>query len=275
MSTTTRTTLAAATSLILALSLSACGKHADEEHAAAPIAEEAPAAPATSIYEDAIANETRPEADRARDTGRKPAEVLEFLGIARGMTVLDMFSGGGYYTEILSHAVGDSGRVIAQSNEAYLQFVGDEFENRYLGGRLGNAQVLMAENNELQLEPDSLDAIMLVLSFHDLFYDSPENGWPAIDVPAFLAELHSGLRAGGIVGIVDHYAADGAPSETGNTTHRIDPAIVVALMTEAGFELDGQSDMLRNPNDDYEKVVFAPEIRGKTDRFVMRFRKPE
>jgi len=268
-----------ATLILLTLSLGACGQHADEEHVAeedtaTPAAEEVAVA-ATSIYADAVAHEARPEADRGRDAGRKPAEVLEFFGITPGMTVLDMFSGGGYYTEILSYAVGENGRVIAQSNEAYLQFVGDEFEERYLGGRLTNAQVLMAENNELELEADSLDAVMLVLSFHDLFYTAPDNGWPAIDVPAFLAELHSGLRTGGIVGIIDHYAADGAPSDTGGTTHRIDPAIVVAAMTDAGFELDGQSDLLRNPEDDYEKVVFDPELRGKTDRFLMRFRKPE
>ena len=275
MSTKTGTIRSVATGIILAVTLGACGQSADEEHAAAPVAEEAPQAPVTSIYADAVANDARPEADRARDAGRKPAEVLEFVGIKPGMTVLDMFSGGGYYTEILSYTVGESGRVIAQSNEAYLQFVGDEFEKRYLGGRLTNAQVLMAENNELELEPESLDAIMLVLSFHDLFYAAPDNGWPAIDVPAFLAELHDGLRAGGIVGIIDHYAADGAPSETGSTTHRIDPAIVVAAMAAAGFELDGQSDLLRNPDDDYEKIVFDPELRGKTDRFVMRFHKPE
>ncbi|MGB5688486.1 MAG: hypothetical protein WBM45_04375, partial [Woeseiaceae bacterium] len=270
-----RTGLSITAGVVIALALGACGKQADEEHSALPAAEEAPALPATSIYEDAVANPARPEADRARDERRKPAEVLEFLGIAPGMTVLDTFSGGGYYTEILSYTVGNSGRIIAQSNKAYLQFVGEEFENRYLGGRLGNVQVLMAENNELELEPDSLDAIMLVLSFHDLYYAAPEDGWPAIDVPAFLAELHSGLRTGGFVGIIDHYAADGAPSETGSTTHRIDPAIVIATMTEAGFVLDGQSDILRNPDDDYEKTVFDPELRGKTDRFVMRFRKPE
>ena len=275
MSTITRTTILIASGTILALILSACGQHADDQQTAAPVAEGASAAPATSIYEDAVANDARPEADRARDAGRKPAEVLAFLGITPGMTVLDMFSGGGYYTEILSYTVGDSGRVIAQTNEAYLQFVGDEFEERYLGGRLGNAQVLMAENNELKLEAESLDAILLVLSFHDLFYAAPEQGWPAVDIAAFLAELYSGLRTGGVVGIIDHYAAEGAPSDTGGTTHRIDAAIVIAMMTEAGFELDAQSDMLRNPDDDYEKVVFDPEIRGKTDRFVMRFRKPE
>lgn len=260
---------------LLALILAACGQHADEEHAAMPVAAQEAVAPATSIYVDAVANDARPEADRDRDAGRKPAEVLEFLGIAPGMTVLDMFSGGGYYTEILSHTIGENGHVIAHSNEAYLQFVGDEFENRYLGGRLSNAQILMAENNELDLEPESLDAIMLVLSFHDLFYAAPDRGWPAIDVPAFLAELKGGLRTGGVVGIIDHYAADGAPSETGGTTHRIDAAIVIDAMTAAGFVLDGQIDILRNPDDDYEKVVFDPELRGKTDRFVMRFRKPE
>lgn len=275
MSTITRTTTLIASGTILALILSACGQRADDQQTAEPAAKETSAAPATSIYEAAVANDARPEADRARDAGRKPAEVLKFLGITPGMTVLDMFSGGGYYTEILSYTVGDSGRVIAQSNEAYLQFVGDEFEERYLGGRLSNAQVLMAENNELKLEAESLDAILLVLSFHDLFYAAPEQGWPAIDIAAFLAELYSGLRTGGVVGIIDHYAAEGAPSDTGGTTHRIDPAIVIAMMAEAGFELDAQSDMLRNPDDDYEKVVFDPEVRGKTDRFVMRFRKPE
>ena len=174
MSTITRTTTLIASGTILALILSACGQRADDQQTAEPAAKETSAAPATSIYEAAVANDARPEADRARDAGRKPAEVLKFLGITPGMTVLDMFSGGGYYTEILSYTVGDSGRVIAQSNEAYLQFVGDEFEERYLGGRLSNAQVLMAENNELKLEAESLDAILLVLSFHDLFYAAPE-----------------------------------------------------------------------------------------------------
>lgn len=256
------------TTLLLALVLSACGQAAHEQAAA-------PAEPGVSVYEAAVAHDARPEGDRARDADRKPAEVLEFIGIKPGMTVLDMFSGGGYYTEILSYVVGEQGLVVAQSNAAYLNFVGEEFEQRYLGGRLANARVLMAENNELALEAESFDAIMLVLSFHDLYYENDENGWPRIDIQTFLAELHQGLRAGGIVGIVDHVAADGSPSETGGTTHRIDPAIVVAEMTQAGFILEAQDDMLRNPADDYDKVVFDPELRGKTDRFVMRFRKPE
>jgi predicted methyltransferase len=256
------------TTLLLALVLSACSQPASD-------ADTAHAEPEVSIYDAAVANESRPETDRERDAGRKPAEVLAFFGIEPGMTVLDMFSGGGYYAEIISHLVGPEGQVIAQSNEAYLKFVGDEFEKRYLGGRLANAQVLMVENNELTLEPGSLDAIMLVLSFHDLYYISPEDGWPEIDVQELLAEFYSSLKPGGIVGIVDHAAAAGSPSETGGTTHRIDPAIVIETMTAAGFTLDGKSDILSNPQDDYDKSVFNAEVRGKTDRFIHRFIKAE
>ena len=264
--------------LLVLLALGACGQHADEQHvSAAATTADASAAHENenAIYAAAVANEARPEGDRARDAGRKPAQVLEFLGIKPGMTVLDMFSGGGYYTEIIAHLVGDNGHVIAQSNEAYMRFAGEEFENRYLGGRLENAEVLMAENNELSLSPDSVDAITLILSFHDLYYDAPDAGWPAFDIPALLAELYNGLKTGGIVGVVDHAAAAGAPSETGVTTHRIDPAIVIEEMTAAGFVLDGQSDLLRNPDDDYDVSVFSEAVRGTTDRFLLRFRKPE
>ena len=228
-----------------------------------------------SIYDSAVGNNARPEADRARDESRKPAAVLEFLGVEPGMSVLDMYSGGGYYTEIMSYVVGTDGMVVAHANKAYLNFVGDEFERRYLGGRLGNTEVLMAENNELALDAGQFDAIMMVLSFHDLFYSDPENGWPTIDVDRFLAELHNGLKDDGFIGIIDHYAAAGSPRETGGTTHRIDPAIVIEEMTRAGFTLDGRSDVLRTDGDNYSKIVFDPALRGRTDRFVMRFRKAD
>ena len=104
-------------------------------------------------------------------------------------SLLDMFSGGGYYSEILSYVVGDEGRVVAHSNTLYLDFVGEEFEQRYRDGRLPNVEILMAENNELTLEPATFDAVLLVLSFHDLYYAAPESGWPQIDVDAFLGEV--------------------------------------------------------------------------------------
>jgi len=271
MKSTTR--LQALGSLLAVTLISGCGEKASEPPATEP--EAAGAEPVISVYEAAVASEARPDADRARDAGRKPAEVLEFMGIEPGMTVLDMFTGGGYYAEIIAGVVGEQGKVIAQSNQAYLGFVGEAFQERFGSGRLTNVEVLMAENNELSLEADTLDAVMLVLSFHDLYHSDAENGWPRIDGPAFLAELKKGLKPGGVVAIIDHHAAAGSPSDTGTTVHRIDPAIVLADMEAAGFICEETSDMLRNPDDDYSKMVFAEGIRGKTDRFVMRFRSPE
>jgi len=257
---------------VLALTfMSGCGQQAPEPEAADPVSSKSD----TSVYEAAVASDARPDSDRSRDAGRKPAAVLEFMGIEPGMTVLDIFTGSGYYAEIIAGVVGEEGKVIAQSNQAYLAFVGEAFNERFGSERLANVEVLMAENNELSLEADSLDAVMLVLSFHDLYHSDPENGWTQIDGPAFLAELRKGLKPGGIVAVIDHYAEAGAPVETGGTVHRIDPAVVVADMEEAGFILDGQSDILRNPDDDLGKIVFAPELQGKTDRFVMRFKNPQ
>lgn len=258
--------------LVISL-LYACGQEAPERPAAPPEPAAEPAEPMVSVYEAALGNELRPEADRARDADRKPAQVLEFLGIGPGMTVLDKFTGDGWYSEVIAYVVGDSGRVIAHSNEAYKNFVGNALEERFGSGRVSRVEILMAENNHLALDADSLDAVMMSMSFHDIYHVDVENGWEPIDGPAFLAELMKGLKAGGIVAIIDHRAAAGAPPETGDTLHRIDPALVIAKMEAAGFVLDAQSDILRNPDDDLSKNVFAPEIRGKTDRFVMRFRK--
>jgi len=229
----------------------------------------------STIYADALAVDSRLAADYERDTSRRPDEVLAFFGVEPGMVVLDMFSGGGYYSEVIAHVVGDGGHVDAHSNEAYLGFVGEEFNARHADGRLPNVSVLMAENNEIELESERYDAIIMVLSYHDLYYDDVDSGWAKFDVPALHAELYDGLKPGGILGIVDHQAEDGAPAETGNTVHRIDARIVIDELTEAGFELVDQSDLLRNAEDDYTKNVFDPEVRGSTDRFVLRFTKPK
>ena len=227
-----------------------------------------------SVYQQAVMHPDRSDADRARDAGRKPAEVLEFFGIQPGMDVLDMFSGGGYYTEILSRVVGREGSVVAHNNQAYAGFVGEETTNRYAGNRLANVEILMAENNELALQAETFDATMMILAYHDIYYVAPDNGWPKIDGPRFVEELYRGLRPGGLLAVVDHYAAAGSPHETGNTLHRIDPELVVAELQEAGFVLEDKSDVLRNMDDDHSIHMGAPEIRGNTDRFVFRFRKP-
>ncbi len=232
------------------------------------------AAVGSDVFAKALAHPTRSETDRARDAGRRPAAVLEFFGIAPGMQVLDLYSGGGYYSELLSHVVGAAGSVTAHNNAAYLGFARTEIEARYADNRLPNVSRLTAENNELQLDANRFDAVTMILTYHDIYYVDPDNGWPAIDGPDLLAELHRALKPGGIVGLVDHSAPAGAPAETGGTTHRIDAAIVIEQMQAAGFTLEARSDVLRNPQDDLEKSMADPAVRGKTDRFVLRFRKP-
>lgn len=266
-----------ALSVLVALLLAACGSEApgpESSDAAAGLPEPAPNADQPSVYAAALAVPSRLEADYERDKTRRPDEVLEFFGIEPGMVVLDMFSGGGYYSEVIAHVVGAGGHVDAHANEAYLGFVGDEFSARHAEGRLENVDVLMAENNELDLEPERYDVVMMVLSYHDLYYDDPDSGWEKFDVPMLLAELLEGLKPGGTLAIVDHQAEAGAPAETGNTLHRIDAQIVIDELTAAGFELVDRSDILRNPDDDYSKNVFDPAVRGTTDRFVLKFRKP-
>lgn len=264
------------TFLLLAGSLLGCS----QQESAQPAAEtEAASAAATTIdpasYAAALASPLRPASDVDRDAGRKPAEVLEFVGIAPGMSVLDMFSGGGYYTEIIANVVGPDGRVVAHANSAYLSFVGEEFAARHAPGRLPNVTVLMAENNELKLDANQFDVIMMVLSFHDTYWVSPENNWPEIDREVLLAELYGALKPGGVLTVVDHQAEPGSPGESGGTVHRIDRTIVLDDFESAGFVLDAESDVLRNPNDDYSKGVFDPSVRGNTDRFILKFRKPE
>ena len=264
--------------LSLAFVAAGCDRPASEPDPATSEPEPAAAAVVeaeVSIYAAAVASETRPEADRASDFGRKPEAVLEFFAIQPGDIVLEMWAGGGYYTELLAHVVGESGKVVAHTNTPILGFSGEEHTNRHVDNRLPNTEVLLAENNELALEANSIDAATIILNYHDLYWSSEEYGWEQIDVPAFLAELYKGIKPGGTLGIVDHQAVSGSPAETGNTLHRIDSAIVIAELEGAGFVLDGESNELANPEDDHTKGVFDPEIRGRTDRYVMRFRKPE
>ena len=258
----------------LFLLAAACSQDRNE---AQPTAEDSapPREPQVSIYAAALASDQRPESDRESDASRKPDAVLAFFGIAPGDVVLEMWAGGGYYTELLSHIVGENGKVYAHANTPILNFAGDAHPNRHADNRLPNTEILMAENNELALEPDSFDAVTIILNYHDLYWSSEQYGWETIDVPAFIAEIHKGLKPGGVLGIVDHRAEPGSPAASGNTLHRIDPAVVIADLESAGFVLDAESDMLANPGDEHAKNVFDEAVRGNTDRFVLRFLKPE
>ena len=209
-----------------------------------------------------------------QDAARKPAETLAFFGVQPGMVALDLFAGAGYYTELLAAVVGPTGRVVAHTNGAYLSGVGDEWTRRFASSRLPNVEQLVAEGNDIELMPGQFDFVLLSAVYHDVYYVNEARNWPKIDGPRLLAELFTAMKPGATLGLVDHAAAPGSPEETGGTLHRIDPAIVKRDFAAAGFVLDAESDVLRNPADDLSKGVFDPAVRGKTDRFMLRFRRP-
>lgn len=228
-----------------------------------------------NVYQLAVAGEGRNDTDRARDPMRKPAEILEFFHIEPGMTVLDMFSGGGYYTEILSNLVGDEGTVYAHNNQGYLSYAGDEIEQRYANDRLNGVIRLNVEVENVELPPNSLDAALLVLSYHDLYFRPGDGSWPDIDGPEMLGDIYRALRPGGMLGVVDHRAPDGSDKiPTATTLHRIEERVVLCEIERAGFAYDGSSDLLSNPDDDLSVPMYADSIKGQTSRFVIRFHKP-
>lgn len=254
----------------LLLGLAGCGRSDRQPTPATPPA----AAAATDAIAAALANPKRLAGDAEEDGWRKPAEVLQFLQVRPGAHVIDYFAAGGYFTELLSYAVGPQGTVIAYNNEPYFKFAAEKPEQRYGNGRLPNVTQLTAAPETVALEPQSLDAALFVLSYHDLYWRPKDGNWPPTDAAQALQKLVPALKPGAAVVVVDHAAVAGAdPLQSVDAMHRIDPAIVKRDFIAAGLEFEAQSPMLQNPADDHTKLVFDPAVQHKTDRFVYRFRK--
>ena len=223
---------------------------------------------AADLAED-LAAPTRSAADRARDAGRKPAEVVAFLGIEPGMTVMDLVASGGWYTEVLSIAVGDGGTVYAQNPPMMLAFRDGYYDKaiaaRLAGDRLPNVVRLDRDLAETGLPPGTLDAAITALNFHDV-----HNGMGAQEAMGFLVAVRALLKPGGVLGLIDHYGVSGNDN---NALHRLDVAVALPIIEGAGFEVLA-SDLLRNPNDDHTKMVFDESVKGKTDRLLLRLTKP-
>ncbi|MEZ5994986.1 MAG: hypothetical protein R3C25_04470 [Hyphomonadaceae bacterium] len=213
----------------------------------------------------AVADSRRPEADVARDELRHPAEILAFSGVRPGWRVADIGPGGGYYSRLFAVAVGDGGRVYAVDRPGTAErprpmaAIAAEYANithltdGYAGWSAG--------------EP--LDAIFISQIYHDFFLPQL-----SIDVPAANRAMFAALRPGGVLIIIDHAAPDGSDVSVTSTLHRIDQSQVVRELTSAGFVLEDESQVLRNPADSRSERVFEADIRGHTDQFVLRFRKP-
>ncbi len=220
----------------------------------------------------AVANPARPDADRARDHDRKPAEVVAFSGAKPGDTVVDLIPGGGYFTRIFDTVVGEHGQVIA--------FVPESLARTYPSAVTAAQAIPKAaaySDVKVVVEPFSdlashgpLDVVWTSQNYHDMHN-------PALPVTTALMMdrlVFSALRPGGVFIIEDHAADPGSGLRDTGTLHRIAESAVRDEVESAGFIFDGESPVLRNTADDHTKKVFDPSIRGHTDQFVLKFRKP-
>jgi len=213
---------------------------------------------------------TRSEADANRDTTSKPFAVLDFMGVQPGWHVIDVFAGNGYYSEVLSHAVGATGKVYLHNNRAYMGF-SDKLNDRIADDRLPNVELYVKEVEDIDLAPESLDMALLVMAYHDVYYK--QEGWTVTAEPLFKA-INTTLKPGGVLAVIDHHAAPGTGSAHAQELHRIDAEFAKRDIESHGFRFVAQTDLLVNPDDDLSLSVFDPAIRGHTSRFVYKFVKP-
>jgi predicted methyltransferase len=258
-----RKPLTFAASLIASLALSAC-----MHEPSAPSAAGNPGAIAA-----AVADSNRPDADKLRDANRKPVQTLEFLGVKPGEQVAELLPGGGYFTRIFSKAVGPAGHVYALVPERPANAPADMPD---LAGKVKaiaadpnytNVTVIIQPLSKL-VTPVPVDVVFTAQNYHDL------HNFP-IDVVGFNKTILESLKPGGLYVVLDHSAAAGSGLQATKTLHRIDADVVKQEVTAAGFEFVGASDVLANAGDARTAMVFDPSIRGKTDQFILKFRKPK
>ena len=223
----------------------------------------------------AIADPGRPDKDAKLDASRHPAALVAFARVKPGDVVMDVWPGGGYWTRIFSKVVGPTGKVYAYVPAEIAGFKSDPLAvAKAVAAEPGRGNVV-AISDPLASEPpaqyrNSLDVVWTFENYHDL-HDKFMKG---ADVDGFNRAVFMLLKPGGYYVIADHAAPAGTGLADTDTVHRIDPAAVKAEVEKAGFVYDGESKVLANPDDPKTALVFDPSIRGKTDRFVYRFKKP-
>jgi predicted methyltransferase len=164
--------------------------------------------------------------------------------------------------------MGPASTVYLHNNQAYLNFVGEALEARLANGRLPGVTRYDRELDAIDLADDSVDLVLMVMTYHDLYYKT--DGWD-LDPDAFFAMVRRILKPGGVLAIVDHVAADGSGKAAAQDLHRIDPAFALADISSQGFTLIEASDLLKNPDDPLDISVFDPRIQGRTSKFLMKF----
>ncbi|SFO04608.1 class I SAM-dependent methyltransferase [Sphingomonas sp. OK281] len=202
------------------------------------------------------------------DARRKAAEVVAFSGLKPGNVVVDYLPGAGYWTRIFTGVVGPKGHVYAVWPAAGAKYATKSLPALQARGLANVTAEVQATN--LPTSPKPVDVFWTAQNYHDI----PNNGAGEPALRAFDTAVFRMLKRGGTYIVIDHADAPGSGMTGTETRHRIDPAAVKAQVQAAGFKFVGESTVLRNPADDHSKAVFDPEIRGKTDQFVYKFRKP-
>ncbi len=233
---------------------------------AAAIAQSTPDAIATAL------NDPARKADAVNDAHRKAADVIAFTGIKPGSKVLELIPGGGYFSRAFSAVVGPKGHVYAVFPTAYEKVepgFADKLREVAKQPHYGNIEVLLQPADQLSV-PAPVDLVFTSQNYHDY----PDKFMGNVDPAVLNKQAFAALRPGGLFVIIDHAAEAGSGMRDTDTLHRIDPAIVKKQVEAAGFVFDGELNVLRNPADTHTKVVFDKSIRGQTDQFIYRFRKP-
>ena len=236
-----------------------------------------PCANAADAYDAAVAHAGRSAADLKRDSLDHPADVLRLSGIKPGMRVADVLAGDGYYSELASYVVGPKGKVFMINNAAFDHWSDGPLQARLESHRLGNVEHETLDLNHMNLAPGSLDAVFLVKVYHDLYWvdtDGASEGlWPKIDTSAVLDQLSRALRPSGVLLLVDHSAKPGSGNTAASSLHRIEESYAIKDFESHGFKVAAKSDLLRRPDDARDQVSYKGPMLGKTDRFVVVFRK--
>jgi predicted methyltransferase len=221
----------------------------------------------------AVADGSRPDADKARDANRKPAETLAFTGVKPGAQVAELLPGGGYFTRIFSKAVGASGHVYALVPAPLVNAPSDvpDFAARVktiaADPNYANVSVVVEPFSQLAV-PAPVDLVWTSQNYHDL------HNFPGLDVGVFNKMVFDDLKPGGIYLVLDHTAEAGSGARDTKTLHRIDPQAVKHEVLAAGFVFVGSSKLLHQAGDSHTLKVFDPTVRGQTDQFILKFRKP-
>jgi predicted methyltransferase len=216
-----------------------------------------------------LAAPLRSAEDRGKDTRRKAAESLAFMAVRPGATILDMEAGSGYWSEILARATGPSGSVTLQNPPAFAARLTGPLDARMAANGLANMRKSFTNFDALEAANGSVDMVTWVQGPHELYF-TPPSGSLGNPTKAF-QEIARVLKRGGVFIVIDHSAVTGQPATTGQTLHRIDPALTIASAAAVGLVLERRGDFLANPADPKTKSAFDPSIRGTTDQHALRF----